>query len=247
MMNSIERERARQRMGIHDGHRDRQRDRFLQQGLASFEDHNALELLLFYARPRCDTNEIAHALIGQFGSFSAVLDAPVEELAKVKGVGKKAAVLLKMVPELAAYYLNCRASAGTILNSTESAGAYFLPKFVGKINEEVFVASLDDKRKVLNCTSLGQVGIVNAVSLPIRKIVTEAVSANATGILLAHNHPSGVAIPSSSDKWVTRHAYQALNLINVELVDHIIVAGDDYVSLADSGFFEMLRRDATHT
>lgn len=230
-------------MSVHEGHRDRLRARFLKHGLRDFEEHNVLELLLFYARPRCDTNKIAHALIDRFGSFSGVLDAPFEELVEVSGVGHNSAVLIKMIPELGAYYLDCRSSPGDILLSTEQAGTYFLPKFFGKKEEELIIAALDDKRKVLRCVSLGDDGIVNAVTISVRKIISEAVSANATGIMMAHNHPGGLALPSSSDKWMTRQCYQALRMINVELVDHIIVADGDYVSLADSGFMEMLKQD----
>lgn len=230
-------------MGTHDGHRDRLRARFLKNGLRDFDEHNVLELVLFYARPRCNTNDIAHALIKRFGSFSGVLDAPIEELEKVEGIGRKSAVLIKMIPELGSYYMDCRSTPGDILASTEQAGNFFLPKFFGKMQEEILIASLDDKRKVLRWTSLGNDGIVNAVTISVRKIIAEAVSSNATGIMLAHNHPGGLALPSSSDKWMTRQTYQALRHINVELVDHIIVADGDYVSLADSGFIELLRQN----
>ncbi len=229
-------------MGVHDGHRDRLRARFLKEGLAGFEEHNALELLLFYARPRCDTNEIAHALIKRFGSFSAVLDAPVEELVQVPGMGHTSAVLLKLAPQVGAYYLENRTAPGAILNTTESAGEFFLPKFLGKKNEEVYVAALDDKRKVLRCVRISEEGIVNAVPISVRRIVAEAVAANATGMVLAHNHPGGLALPSANDKLATRQAYQALKLINVQLVDHIVVADGDFVSMADSGYIEMLRQ-----
>lgn len=228
-------------MGIHDGHRDRLRMRFLQEGLAGFEEHTALEFLLFYARPRCNTNEIAHALIQRFGSFAGVLDAPVEELAEVPGMGHNSAVLLKLVPSMGAYYLNSRSKAGCILNSSKRAGEFFLPVFFGKNTEEVYLAALDDKRKVLRRVRLSASGIVNAASISVKQVVTEAVKSNATGIVLAHNHPAGVALPSAGDEAVTRQIFEALRLINVELVDHIVVADDDFVSMADSGFFAALR------
>lgn len=230
-------------MGVHDGHRERLRSRFVKSGLAGFEEHTALELLLFYARPRCDTNRIAHALIKRFGSFAGVLDAPLEELATVEGVGEHAAVLLKMIPQLGAFYLNSRAAPGVILNSTEKAGTFFIPLFFGKKTEEFYLVALDDKRKVLRHVCLSDKGIVNAVAISVKQIVTEAVNANATGVILAHNHPGGVALPSASDKNVTRHAQHALQLINVQLVDHIIVADGDFVSMADSGMLDMLRPD----
>lgn len=230
-------------MSVHKGHRERLRARFLKHGFAGFAPHEVLELLLFYARPRCDTNAIAHALIARFGSFSAVLDAPIEELVEVEGVGHTTAVLLKMMPQMGAYYLGCKAEPGAILNSTEKAGDFFLPHFFGKKSEEAYLAALDDKRKVLRCVCLSQQGITNAVTISVKRIVSEAVGANATGVILAHNHPGGLALPSAADKNLTRQAYIALRLINVKLVDHIVVADGDFVSMADSGFIEALQRE----
>lgn len=227
---------------MHDGHRNRLRARFLKEGMESFEEHTALELLLFYGRPRCDTNEIAHALIERFGSFSGVLDAPLEELTEVPGVGETTAVLLKMIPEMASYYLESRSDAGDVLDTTTKAGAFFLPKFFGKRSEEVYMAALDDKRKLIRCSCISKQGIVNAVTISTRKIVEEALRAGATGVILAHNHPGGVALPSANDKMVTKQVYTALRFVNVNLLDHIVVADSDFVSMADSGYFEVLAR-----
>lgn len=190
-------------MSVHNGHRERLRARFLKHGLADFEDHTALELILFHAQPRCDTNEIAHSLIQRFGSFAAVLDAPIEELMQVPQVGPQSAFLLKLMVDTGAYYLNSRSSPGEILNCTEKAGCFFMPKFFGKKSEQVYMAALDDKRKVLRSVRLSEEGIVNAVPISIKRIVSEAVGANATGVILAHNHPGGLALPSASDKQVT--------------------------------------------
>ena len=108
-------------MGIHDGHREKMRRRFLGGGLEHFADHEALELLLFYAIPRRDTNPIAHALMDRYGSLSAVMSAPVEDLQKVEGIGESAAILLKMVPHL---YSKARLADAkrqdVILNSTDT-------------------------------------------------------------------------------------------------------------------------------
>ena len=220
---------------IHRGHRERVRKRFFNEGLAGFAEHEVLELVLFFAYPRGDTNPTAHRLIKRFGSLSNTLDAPVEELLKVKGMGETSATLLKMIPELGAYYLANRTRTGDVLNTTERAGEYFIPKFLGKKSEEVYMAALDDRRKALRCTCISKHGIVNAVHISIRKIVAEALVADAAGVVLAHNHPGGNALPSDSDKLVTLQAYKALKMVNVQLVDHIIVADDDFVSMADSG------------
>lgn len=227
-------------MNVHKGHRDRLRERFIKSGLHSFEDHTALELLLFYAVPQKDTNVLAHTLLEHFGSFAAVMDASLDELCQIKGVGKTSAVLIKLVPEMCAYYLEDRAKPGTILDSTEKAGNFFLPKFFGKTVEEVYIVSLDDKRKIIRHIRLSEDGIVNAVKISVKRIVTEAVKSNATGIIIAHNHPSGIALPSFSDKHLTHQIQQALRMINVQLVDHIIIADNDFVSMADSGYLDII-------
>lgn len=228
-------------MNLHEGHRSRLKARFLKEGLDGFEEHNALELILFYARPRQDTNPIAHALIQRFGSFAAVVEAPIKELEKVEGVGHNTAVLLKMIPELSNYYVSSRTKSGTVLAASKAAGQFFVPRFVGKINEELHIALLDDKRKLLRAVFVNSDGIANAVPVSVKKIVAEALNANATGILLAHNHPAGVAVASVADKEMTRRVYQALQHVHVQLVDHIIVAEDTYLSLADTGFMQELQ------
>lgn len=228
---------------IHKGHRERLRRRFLKEGLAGFEEHEILELVLFYACPRGDMNPVAHRLVKRFGSFANVLDAPLEELVKVRGVGETSATLMKMIPALGACYLASRTQTGDILNTTERAGNYFIPRFLGKTSEEVHMAALDDRRKVLRCTCISKHGIVNAVHISIRKIVAEALVADAAGVVLAHNHPGGNALPSDSDKLVTMQAYKALKMVNIQLVDHVIVADDDFVSMADSGLLAQFEAD----
>ncbi len=232
---------------VHKNHRKRLRARFLREGLANFEPHEVLELILTFSVPRQNTNPTGHALIERFGSFASVLDAPFNELIEVHGVGEISATLFKIMVEAGGYYRNSLVNESiTILNTTEKAGEFFLPKFFGKQNEQLYMASLDDKRKVINCAPLSEEGIVNAVKVSVRKIVAEAMTANATGVILAHNHPGGLALPSNNDKQVTRQAFQALRLINVQLLDHIIVADEDFVSLADSGFMDILAKESPY-
>ena len=124
-------------MGIHDGHREKMRQRYLKSGLDGFADHEALELLLYYAIPRKDTNPIAHALMERYGSLSAVLTAPVEDLCKVEGIGENAAILLRLAPQV---YQKARLSdveRETVLNSVERAGTYLMQRFVGERREVI--------------------------------------------------------------------------------------------------------------
>ena len=227
-------------MGVHDGHRKRLKRRFLSEGLDSFEDHNILELLLFYALPRSDTNEIAHRLLEQFKSLSGVFDAPLEELCKIKGISEHSATLIKLIPRLTSAYHTDKSKDIKIISSTNAAGKFFVPRFYGKQNEEVYVMLLDDKKKVIKCEKVFE-GTVNSTPITVKKVVAMAVNSNATGVILAHNHPGGIALPSKSDLRATEKIYRALELINIQLCDHIIVADDDFVSLADSGNFERFR------
>ena len=213
-------------MGIHDGHREKMRRRFLETGLEGFADHEALELLLYYAIPRRDTNPIAHALMERYDSLSGVLNAPVEDLEKVEGIGESAAILLSLVSRLSRKARIADASQETILNSSERAGAY--------LRELVFLLCLDRKGRLLACKRLAE-GDVASADLNIRKVVEMALLTSASAVILAHNHPSGVAVPSSSDEAATRQVAEALRTIGVRLVDHIVVADRDFVSMADSG------------
>lgn len=224
-------------MNLNEGHRARLKKRFINEGLSNFEDHNILELLLFYSLPRCDTNEIGHRLINHFGSLSNVFDAPIEELCKIKGISMHSATLIKLIPQLCSVYHIDKTENIKIVSSTEEAGKYFVPKFMGKVNEEVYAMFLDDKKKMLNCKLISK-GSVNASAISIKNILNEVVSSNATGVILAHNHPGGVALPSPSDIQTTYKLYTALKLAEVNLCDHIIVADGDFVSMLDSGIFE---------
>ena len=222
-------------MGIHDGHREKMRQRFLKSGLDAFADHEARELLLYYAIPRRDTNPIAHALMERYGSLSAVLTAPVEDLKKVEGVGESAAVLLKLAPQLYRKARLSDAEQETVLSSVERVGAYLLERFAGEKNEVVYQLCLDRKGKLLACKKLGEGGVASA-DLDIRRLVENALLTGASSVVLAHNHPSGVALPSRDDYAATDRAKTALSVVGVALADHIIVADGEFVSMSDSGY-----------
>ena len=223
-------------MSIHEGHRQRLKERFRKEGLDHFEEHQVLELLLFYCIPRVDTNPIAHALLERFGSLTRVFEAPVEELEKVPGIGHNTAVFLSLVMASGRYYQVSCATRNVILRTVEECGKYLLPLFYGKRNEIVYLLCLDAKCKVLTCKMLGE-GSVNSAGVPVRRIVETALAANATSVILAHNHPSGVAVPSDADVQTTRRVAVALDAVEIGLLDHIVVADDDYVSMAQAGFY----------
>lgn len=223
-------------MGTHDGHRQRMKTEFLARP-DSFPDHKVLELLLFYANPRSDTNPLAHELIDRFGSLAGVLDAAPEELQKVRGVGAHAAVLFKVTKELAGRYLTVRTQVDDIAQSSKDYYALLRPYFFGARNERLCLLCLDGKHKVLGVRRLGE-GSVNAVTVTIRLIAEAALSLNASGVVLAHNHVSGLAFPSPEDLATTKSLASVLNTMSITLVDHLIFVDDDMVSLRDSGYYQ---------
>lgn len=225
-------------MSIHDGHRQRLRTRFLQEGLDNFDQIQVLELLLFYCVPRKDTNSLAHTLLDHFGSFEAVLDATPKEMMKVPGVGENIAAFLSLMKETWRYYKVKSSEVRKPLTTVEKCGDYLLPYFVNRDVETVFLLCLDAKCKVICCRLIGE-GSVNSASISVRKIVETALDANATSVVLAHNHPSGVAIPSPEDIQTTKRVANALKAVEVILVDHIVVAENDYVSIALSGGYSI--------
>ena len=223
-------------MGTHDGHRQRLKTEFLARP-DSFPDHKLLELLLFYANPRSDTNPLAHELLDQFGSLAGVLDASPEELQKVKGVGEHAAVLFKTAKELSGRYLTARTGVDDIARNSRDYYALLRPYFFGARNETLCLLCMDGKGKVLGIRRLGA-GNVNAVSLTTRLIAEAALALNAAAVVLAHNHVSGIAYPSGDDIATTRSLAPFLAKMGVELLDHLIFVDDDMVSLRDSGFYQ---------
>ncbi len=228
-------------MGVHDGHRDRLRQSYLEHGLMSMNDINALELLLFYAIPRRDTNEIAHRLLDRFDSLDGVFSASAEELKEVDGIGENAAALLTLIPEIMKKSRVSKTREIRQIRSSDEAGAYLLPYFLNEREEVVYLLCLDTKRAVICCAEMSR-GVVNSVDTGIRRIVEKALKARACSAIIAHNHPNGIALPSREDEVFTRALFNALETVGIRLEDHIIVAEDDYTSMADTGLLYARRR-----
>ena len=222
-------------MGLHDGHREKLRQRYLNFGLDAFEEHEALELLLFYAIPRRDTNPIAHKLLEHYGSLSAVLSASVGDLKQREGIGENAAILLTLLSKI--MQKSRLKDLRTVLRDTERAAAYLLERFAGEEEEVVYQLCLGPRGKLLSCRRLGEGGLASA-HLDIRRLLENALMDSAHGVILSHNHPSGQAIPSNEDITATRKVREALKTIGVPLQDHIIVAGGDYISMRENGYLE---------
>ena len=225
---------------IHDGHRQRLRGRFIEYGMESFTDIEALELLLFYAVPRRDTNALAHALLEYFGSYRGVMEADLDTLEKVPGIGENAAVLIKLVAAHGTRYQAALRSSIKRIGSVEDAGAYLRPFFAYAKRELLYLMCLDARQTVIRCHLLAE-GASGQVNMAARDVVELALFDKAVSVILAHNHPSGIALPSDSDIATTKHLQEVLSLVGVELCDHLIFADDEFVSLRDSRAGDFLR------
>ena len=226
-------------MSIHDGHRERLRESFRQNGLDGFDAIRSLELLLQFAIPRRDTNPIAHALLEEFGSLQEVFDASEQELLHVEGIGPSAAVLLRLVPQILKKSAVDRAAELRYLTSTADARDYLMPHFLYERDEKALLLCLDSQRRVIRCEELAR-GVVNAVSIDVRRVLEIALKHRACSLILAHNHPDGPASNSREDDLVTGQLYRSLLAVGIELRDHLIFARDGVFSYRDSGALQLL-------
>lgn len=217
----------------HSGHRARVRKKFIENGYDGFEPHEVLEMYLFYAIPRKDTNSIAHKLINRYKNIAGVCDAPIDELMKEFSLSESAATLLKMLPELSRLYKESKICEDNDID-VEHLGEIFQTKFLGRQNEVVVLMLGDAKGKMIYFDVVSK-GTISATGMALRKIIDLALKYNARTAFIAHNHPSGVALPSRGDLISTRILKDTLGNIGVNLIDHYIVTDDDYVSLRDSG------------
>lgn len=225
---------------LHGGHRARLKARFVREGLDAFEDHNALELLLFYAIPQRDTNELAHRLIDEFGSLSGVFDASVEALMHVPGVGENTAVLIRLMSSLFAKYEQDKVKSGSlVLNTAKVAGEYFVSQFIGKTTEQLLAVCMTHKCRVVNTVVISE-GTPDSTRINLRKIAEAAIQNGASDILLAHNHPAGVAAPSAADIDATRNIVLTLRALGIRVNDHFVIAGKDWFSMKTSPKFKYL-------
>lgn len=224
-----------QQKNIHAGHRQRLRRTFLSHGLDAMSDVNVLELLLFYIYPRQDTNPIAHRLLNTFGSLNAVMSASYADLTGIGGLSETAAALILLIPDLYRRLQISRLPLGSILDEPKKYGDFLVPYYIGARDECIYLLALDSKCKAIDCTRLST-GSVNCTALNIRAAVEYALRVKATSIVLSHNHTSGIATPSREDVDTTRKLSLALATVGVYLADHIVVAGEDYVSMKESGY-----------
>ncbi len=214
----------------HAGHRKRLRERYARSGMDDFAPHEVMELLLTYAIPRIDVNPLAHALIKEFGSVAGVLDATEKELREVEGIGPEAARFLKMLPEVFRHYQLASCDGKETYDTVAKLGDHLRALYTGVTVERVYLILLNNSMKIIDCIHLGD-GSVNCSSVTVRTIAEHALRRNAAAVVLAHNHPRGLAIPSSADLEVTQTVECALETIGVPLLEHLIVTENSYAPI----------------
>lgn len=223
---------------IHQGHRKRMKSSMLEHGLDGLQEHQILELLLFYGISNGDTNPIAHRLIQHFGSLKGVLEADYEDLQKVKGVGENTASLIKFVQMLSGVYLRSTCFTDGVLNISDTDGlrSYYESIFLGVKDEQIRAMLFDDELNMVKEQLLIE-GTVGKVELSIRKFTDFAIRNNCSRMVIAHNHPNGPAIPSKSDVLSTLELMKVLGKIDITILDHVIVGRTGSISMHGSGYF----------
>ncbi|MGN0451350.1 MAG: RadC family protein, partial [Acutalibacteraceae bacterium] len=223
--------------GIHDGHRERVKEEFLKNGFnESTPPHKVIEMLLFYSIPRKDTNDLAHLLVNRFGSISGILDAPVEQLTEVKGISLNTAILIKLIISVARIYRSEKSKKIDGYTNHDDVCKFIVSRYFGYTKEVFSVTSFSGNGSILGFDILGE-GNISEVNVSTREVIETVLKRQAVCAIIAHNHPSGTAVPSDEDIAVTRNIQSALSHINVKLLDHIVICGDDYVSMAQSRLF----------
>jgi DNA repair protein RadC len=214
-------------------HRKRLRERFQKAGADGLHDYELLELLLTYAIPRKDLKPLAKELIERFAGLSGVLDAGQKELEAVADLGPMSATLIRLVKTLCGVYLAERMKQRDVLSSPQAVMDFARTKLSGLPHEAFLVVYLNSKNEVIEHETVHE-GTVNRAIIYPRRIIEAALAHHAAGLILVHNHPSGHPEPSEEDKRLTRIMAEAARLVDIQVVDHIVVAKDGHFSFREN-------------
>ncbi|MBQ7793131.1 MAG: RadC family protein [Clostridia bacterium] len=217
----------------HAGHRQRLKRRFLNTNGEGFEPHELFELLLFYAMPQKDTNEIAHALISRFGSVSGVLEAEVHDLVKIDGVKEHTAVLIKLLLVFLRTYFADKYNAKKVKMTPYTAGEYIVNHFFGYKEEILYAMMLDADYRMITDGIISK-GTSNRTGVYPREIAQMAIETNARYVILAHNHPNGELMPSKMDIHSTEELIDIMKKLDINIIDHLIICGKKYNSIFET-------------
>lgn len=222
----------------HKNHRRRMKQQFVRGGIDQYEPHQVLELLLFFAIPQRDTNPLAHRLLDHFGDLASVLDADYEELCRIKGISEHSATLLTLCGQLLSRY-HKEKKGRPKFSSFDEIKDYLCAQLINEKRETVLLLSLNNCRQMINCTVV-RTGTVTATETSVRELVQVALRDRATAVVVAHNHPAGLALPSAEDVEATKKFLAAFQMMEIEVLDHVIVAQDGIFSMRGSAYYAAL-------
>ncbi|HIP40480.1 MAG TPA: DNA repair protein RadC [Desulfocapsa sulfexigens] len=228
-----------------EGHRQRLRDRFLDRGLEGFTDAEILELLLSFGTPRSDCKEPAWAALKQFGSLAAVLEEPLTGLQQIKGIGPKNGFAVHFIQAVARHYLAQRLRGKRYLHSSTEVRDYLIHSLRGLKKEVLSVIYLDSSHAIIHSETVAE-GTINVNTVYPRELIKRALDQNASALIIAHNHPSGSLEPSTQDLQLTRTLTLLGNMMQIQLLDHIII-GDGSYSFADHGLMADISQKCRET
>lgn len=217
---------------VHKNHRKRVRENFKRSGIENWQEHNVLEMLLFYSIPMSDTNEMAHNLIKECGGFVNVFTASKEQLMSVKGIGEESAMYLMFIGQLMSYYRKKKTDINAFELNSETSREYLLNLFEDKKTECFYMICLDPKNKIINQSLISEGGF-EAMNVDVAGIMRTAIVSDASYVVFAHNHPSGVAIPSNADITTTQVLERMLHNCGIRMIDHVVVADGKCTSMRD--------------
>lgn len=236
-MSSSENNKAIAKKSPHAGHRQRVIDKFINYGLDSFCEHEVLELILFFAIPRSDTNKLAHEILSKMGSLENVFEATADDLIQIPGVGKNTATLLSLLRAVWEYKNTKLHDKRVYLRDSFQIGMFCQKYFSEHVEESAIMLSLDSNGKLKHLSTISK-GTVNQTPVYMSKILKDALSLNAAAVVIAHNHPGGTPQPSTQDKIMTKKIYDVLKEVNIYLLDHIICSESFFSSLRERGMFD---------
>lgn len=229
---------------MHQHHRERMRERCIQNGFDNFATHELLEMLLYYSIPRIDTNGVAHGLLERFGSLRNICEASADELMMVDGIGRQSAILLRLIPELMKRYAMEEIAPRTVYDSVGKLADYFVRAFIGLDHECLYMMLLNNRMNMIDCVLVSE-GSVNSSTVPIRLMTQKALFKKASSVVLAHNHPAGLALPSGRDIEVTETLIGAFDAIGVTLLEHLIIADGRFYPILQQHYGALRKHPAT--
>lgn len=225
-----------------EGHRKRLRERFLKSGISGFHDYEVVELLLSLGTPRHDCKPAAKEAIKRFQTLRGVMEASVEDLQQIEGIGAHSAFGIKLVQEVAREFLKARMLEKPFYKSSQEVFDYLYYAMRG-LKKEVFkVLYLTSQNQIIDTVDLSS-GTVNSASVSPREVIEGAIRNNAAALIFVHNHPSGAPGPSTSDKNITRELVYAGRIMQIKVLDHIIIGDNVYYSFAGEGLIEGYEND----